>query len=362
MAKIKFADISDIHIGALDPVRLKHELENGFINELIEDPIDILFVSGDTFDKIISMNSDNAKLANWFVHRLLEIMDGKPIYILKGTKTHDNDMLENFRFFHKQNIFIISKVSVIEVAKNFKVLFIPEEYPVDQESYYAEYFSDTYDLIIGHGQVDKLSFACQIQESERSIPTAPVFKVSDLQKIAKLVIFGHVHVYSQLKNFFYVGSFTRTCHNEEKDKGFVKVVFDTTSKKFELTFVENQYAQLFVTQKYSELDGDTFESKILYFKELVKMNPDVKFRLQLDTNAELTELEDNMLKKLSRNENIQVKQKKVMKLTDETALNIERFNFINDDLPIVETLQRFISENNGVDLDESEIEEILYEK
>jgi hypothetical protein len=270
-------------------------------------------------------------------------------------------MLENFRYFQKNNIFVINKVSILEIFDGFKVLFIPEEYPADQEAYYADFFNQSYDFILGHGQVDKLSHLSQIQESERSIPTAPVFKLSELSKLAYLIIFGHVHTYQQIKNFFYCGSFTRSSHNEEKDKGFLRFDFNTKTKKYNLTFIENQFAQQYITVRFTNLDGVTFEDKILFFKRLIKENPEVKYRLEISVNDELSDVESKLLEKLTRNENISVKQKKVLKQTQEEEEYLERFSFVNQELPIDQIIQKFIAENNGVELDISDIDAVLYD-
>jgi DNA repair exonuclease SbcCD nuclease subunit len=358
---IKFANISDIHIGSIDPFKLQQELEVVFLTSVKNENYDVIFLSGDTFDKIISLNSDHAKLASWFINELITLMNGKPIYILKGTKTHDNDMLDNYSMLHDKNLFVINSVCEVSVFEGFNVLFIPEEYPVDMDEYYAKYFSKKkkYNLIIGHGQIDRYSFESQISESERNIPTAPVFKIKEIIKLADLIIFGHIHIAQNYKNFYYCGSYSRSAHGEAKEKGFLEVEYDLNTRDYDIYFIENDLAQKYITLKISEIEGETFEDKLKTFLEIIKADSHSKYRLDIDSQHELSDVEIQLLKKITKNESISLKHKQTRKETKEQDEVQEKYKFVNENIPIQGIIQKFIAENSGITLSIDEIEEVL---
>ena len=216
--------IADIHFGSKLPSKTLYEhLEEKFISYLCENvkEIDYIVIAGDTLDSKVSLNGDDGKYAIMFFNFLdnFSYSEHIPVYVLKGTKTHDYNQLDSFfdktlvnPYFH-----IINTVTVEEILPNFNVLFLPEEYMEDQDAYYKEYKkkSNTYDMIIGHGTWDVFAFENQITESERNIKGSPVFKYKEWEnRVHGNIIFGHINVHNVHKKLIYPGSFYRWCFGE----------------------------------------------------------------------------------------------------------------------------------------------------
>lgn len=167
-----FASISDLHIGYQPIEQITKEYydeENGFFANLqaVKDHADEnncvfggLAICGDYFDHQLSLNSPHSKFAIDLIHAILHTVVtvyGGTVVIIRGTKGHDLNQISVFEpFLHEYegSFFIFDTVGEIEIA-DWKILCVPEEYMQDQESYYAEYFAKKYDIIWGHGLVNK---------------------------------------------------------------------------------------------------------------------------------------------------------------------------------------------------------------
>jgi len=244
----KIIAIADIHIGNRPSEILKKEI-NWFFKEVKKltkkDDLSMIVVAGDVFDKKISFNSEDAKLAIQFMTKLNELTK-KNIYIriIRGTLSHDLEQLENFRKFEKKNkLFrIINKLESEKVMDN-KILWVPEEYEKNYEEYSQPFIvGKKYNYIFGHGTFDFVAHSSVISESERPIKNAPVLKAKIWKDLADLLVFGHNHTKINYKNIHYTGSFSRSCFGEEEDKGFF--IIEDKLKSI-IDFKKNIYAPEF---------------------------------------------------------------------------------------------------------------------
>ena len=160
---MKLVNISDIHIGKKDDIRLEKELKIflDYVNDNFK-KIDILTISGDLFDRVLTANEYGTVLAINFVKSLLEVTSKNniPFRIIKGTRSHDFNQLDILKFLSKENkeLFRIIEKNEHEEIKGYKVLYLPEEYPTDYDDFYKENLlsveDNTYDIILGHGMID----------------------------------------------------------------------------------------------------------------------------------------------------------------------------------------------------------------
>ena len=356
--KIVKVDIADIHIGKKSAEALRRELEEGFLLYVQDHhkEIDLLTIAGDYFDRIIRFNEPAGVLALDLMDSLMEAAElgGFQIRILQGTKSHDNNQLDVLGYLEETRpdiIRIIKKVTKETInlqGKEYSVLYLPEEYPSDPDSYYEDYFSGTYDLIYGHGMTDIVgfSFSDWKDEGENISLGTPVHNADKLLKMSRgPVVFGHIHNKKTYKDkFYYTGSYSRYAFDSQEPKGFLVTELNPDDfSDFEVTFVENKLAPTYGIIMVDSLPLEEGTDLL----ELVKTMSDeydfVKIISSDPTNLKL-------VRQLSEGTN-DIKVQTAKKI--ETEHVEEKFAFIIENkLSTEETVQRFI---NLTEPDEQEI-------
>ncbi|MDD3172079.1 MAG: hypothetical protein PHF63_00165 [Herbinix sp.] len=263
-------EIADIHWGSQNPNALLFQLEESlirFIGDLAynKTPIDYIIICGDYFDSKLSLNSEQSKLAIRFLKSLLTIVKpyGTKTRIIKGTKSHDERQLEVLTVFENTFDFrVVNTVEKEELFPDFKVLYIPEEYMVDKDEYYKEFFNDTYDMIFGHGMFKEMGMMALTQKSEDTHSKAPVFDSKEMINICRgPIYFGHIHISQNIKDrVFYPGSFSRYCFGEESTKGFFYTIYNTKEKTFSHDLIPNINAPLYDTIEITLREGSDYDN------------------------------------------------------------------------------------------------------
>ena len=240
---------------------------------------------GDTFNMKEYVSSVTFKEILNFIKDLIILtkrLNTKIIFI-EGTRTHDSLQLETLEiiFNHILNCDRIKFVNTVEEdnISGMSVLYLPEEYIVDQNEYYKEYFNKHYDLILGHGITDKIWYASRDKSVDLNHhTTAPIFKVEELCRVANYVYFGHIHEhksYGPNNRFTSVGPSTVWEYGKEWDCGYYIVEYDTHSCLMMEEFVVNEYAPKLLT-KGIVIDSD-IEIRDLDIKldDIIKVSKDV---------------------------------------------------------------------------------------
>lgn len=377
------AIISDIHAGAVKAETLYNELETTFLKYLKKIKIlDFVVITGDLFDNKLSLNSDHTKYIFVFLRKLMEICISKnaKLRIIKGTHFHDNNQLETLRLLSNTNcdIKIFESVESEELFPNFNVLYIPEEYMVDKDEYYKEYFKKEYDMIFGHGLINEVAFVAKMQESEVTMSKAPIFKSEELLDICKgPIFFGHIHKRQQIKDrIFYVGSFSRWIFGEEEPKGFLMVGYTPNTANFDIEFIENKLANIYDTmiidynsEFYSE--GEDYQLK--YILSLVKNMESYKLRLIFNIPEDypnpllLTNVINDVFNsyhhiKIIVNNNSKERRKKEEQ-NEKINLLMKKYDFIFDkSVPTEEKLSRFIKVKYNKNISIDDMRNYLYQK
>lgn len=276
----------DQHWGATDPVRYRRELDLCLFNKIEHmEKLDFIMFGGDTFNMKEYVSSVTFKEILNFIKDLIILtkrLNTKIIFI-EGTRTHDSLQLETLEiiFNHILNCDRIKFVNTVEEdnISGMSVLYIPEEYIVDQNEYYKEYFNKHYDLILGHGITDKIWYASRDKSVDLNHhTTAPIFKVEELCRVANYVYFGHIHEhksYGPNNRFTSVGPSTVWEYGKEWDCGYYIVEYDTHSCLMMEEFVVNEYAPKLLT-KGIVIDSD-IEIRDLDIKldDIIKVSKDV---------------------------------------------------------------------------------------
>lgn len=329
-------DAGDFHFGAKDDEHLAQEYEtifNSFIEENKEE-IDLLVISGDLFHKELKTSSDSMRLLLRCFTKTLKICESSRIQVrlLQGTMSHDRGQVETLgiALSHFKNFKVITSCCAEEIYKDFKVLYIPEEYPKDMKEFYKEAIFEAedkaYDFVFFHGTIDFQAFASQAYESELSMESAPVFKADDLIRICKgAVTGGHIHTACDYKEkVFYHGSFSRTCQGEPKSKGFMYYVYDSEKESFDHEFVENTDAPIFKSLSVDELFEGSAENLEVFMKTLEAASGDKSITYRFVMSEKLAK-EHPEIKKVvsdfttdSKNLNFQIKHSVENVSSDET--------------------------------------------
>lgn len=371
--KINGVVISDIHFGALKASLLYKELEREFLLVLNKmDDIDVVFIAGDLFDKKLSFNEEHARYAIKFINNLLTLSrkKGFKLRLIKGTRNHDLNQLNNFQTLegkNKTDFRIISTVQEEDMyGEDFKVLYLPEEYMEDMEDFYKDTLYNEekhYDLIVGHGCIEFQSFEALNHQSERKIANAPTFKNQLMIDKSNLTIFGHIHNRCSYKDqLYYCGSFTRWIFGEEKPKGFITFTYDTETDDYEVTYIDNKLAREFKTIDINEIINNEeikVQDKIKLIKEIKENSGSdmIKVKYSVTDNNEENQIIKNYF---SESPDIVIASKKETLRQDESEKELlEQYSFIfNKEYSLSETISKYL-ETKGQSLGADRINELL---
>lgn len=261
---IKYLVISDIHLG--HNINKTEYIVNNlrdyiFKNKKFKD-LDIIFIAGDIFDRLLNPSSNDMILACVWLTELVKFCKERKIKlrILEGTPSHDwkqAKLISNI--IEKLNIEIDYKyidTLFIEDMEDLglSILYIPDEYKhkasdtfKDVKKLMKSLGKVMVDIAIMHGQFNyQLPIKLESSHDEE-----------DYRSIVRFYInIGHIHTHSVRQHIIAQGSFDRLAHGEEEDKGAVLVtlekIFDKIGFKYE--FIPNHKAMIFKTVDYKDHD------------------------------------------------------------------------------------------------------------
>ena len=194
--------------------------------------------------------------------------------------------------------------------------------------------------------IDFIAFTGYEDDSENRVHGTPTHKADDLIRVTKgPIIFGHIHEKQEYKNkIYYTGSYSRYSFDTPSEKGFM--VFDIDledTSKFKMEFIENTEAPTYAVIDIDKLDLIDIDDHIKYINELTSQYDFVKIKTgnkaRLDIARKLTEA-DSSIKIQSVN-----KDKETIKVDP-------KYDYIlKKELPLNETIMRFLKENHDKDID-----------
>ena len=249
----------DQHWGATDPKRYRTEMDLCLFNRIEHmEKLDFIMFGGDTFDMKEYVSSDTFKEILKFIKDLLTATErlNTQIVFIEGTRNHDSLQLDTLEIIfnyilHCNRIKFVNTVEEDNIS-GMSVLYIPEEYVVDQDEYYEKYFNKHYDLILGHGITDKIWYASKDKSIDLNHhTTAPIFSVDKLCEVGNYVYFGHIHEhksYGPNNRFISVGPSTVWEYGKGWDCGYYIVEYDTNTCLMMEEFVVNENAPKLITR------------------------------------------------------------------------------------------------------------------
>ncbi len=364
---MKIAVIGDLHIGALSAKTLRAELDNYCLNVLTEEQPDLIIVAGDLIDKKLSFNSDDSKLVVEIIESFTQLA---PVRLIRGTRTHDLNQLNNFLYLENKEGVDLKVINLMEKERfnGLNLLYMPEEYMEDYFDHYQELLSKKYDIGFFHGTWNFAGFANKIQETERHIKQAPVYKYDEMKKVAKVFVGGHIHSFINHKDtIYYTGSFSRWHMGEEDPKGFIMMDVDEKTKKSTIRFITNKAARKYITIDANTIINDdklTIAEKINKIEQHKKDKSIYKLRIQFDVLEENTEI--TMLKDyFSNDENVKLHLTDIVReeKDEEEAKLTEEYAFIfNKEYDMAHMISMYLEKHDDITIPVERVQTLLEEE
>jgi len=372
MAKIRGLAISDLHFGNKRTEEMYSELQlvKDYLNN---NHVDILNINGDYFDRKLVATEPAIFFAVNFFSELVEICKRKNIKIrvIQGTRSHELNQLTTM-FQHYLSDKDLDMKIFLEITEEdllgLKVLYVPEEYPEDSVEYYKEYKTRHYNIMHGHGTWDFVHFAVNLEteEEKKGVHSAPVFVYDEWANAISggLAIFGHIHKEQAYKNVFYGGNFSAYGYGDRSRKGFNVYEIDSETGAWTIEYHENtrspKYDVISVKDLFKAQDLSTIsleDLKIIFNEQVSKTD-----NLRIDL-AGLSEDKIKIFKEMYKENNkvkIEVKQKKAF-LKEETEPAIyDKYGYIlKRELPLDETVKRFVKEEYDTELSLEKIKDFI---
>lgn len=288
--KISILAISDIHVGCprLNP-RLLHDRFVKFLYPQMTKDVSILFVCGDFFDSLLTMNAIASLEAIEIIKELKRICRENEIdlRVLRGTFSHDRSQPLHFIHGEDPNDTVVQLYDTLSFEYNARtglnIVYIPDNLKRDNIYDDLRKLLDSHnleraDILIHHGYF-KHMLPPNIQAPYGCL------EADQIKKYVKgCVLNGHVHISSIYQNVISIGSFDRLAHNEEGAKGFYRIDIDTNGT-YHFSFIENKEATKFLSFDLNTFEGMGSEAVQFFTKkwnETIKSfrpNEEVRIRI-----------------------------------------------------------------------------------
>jgi DNA repair exonuclease SbcCD nuclease subunit len=283
---ISFLSISDIHLGnRKNPTEvIVRNLKTYFTEVISGRKLDIIFIGGDIFDRLLTFNSkDVGEILSW-THWLLRFCDKRNIKlrVLEGTPSHDWKQSYIFDVMLKLDEYNLDYKYVqslsIEYINDFdmNVLYVPDEWTSSTLTTHKQVIGllkdknlEKVDIAIMHGAFDYQ--IPQITKEEIKHSAAEYLNI-----VRHYICIGHVHRFSFYDRIIAQGSFDRLAHGEEDKKGAVICNINENGNSFD--FIENKHATFFKTIELKNIEMDKSLKQI--DKIVTKLPADTHVRIK----------------------------------------------------------------------------------
>lgn len=290
--KRKILITADIHFE-----RIPKEKRDNFINyikeSIVETLPDFFIIAGDTSDsRNLRAESEDFHEICKFVEDVKDVCkrQGTTFIILRGTPSHDGDIMQNICSFIGNDILYIDEMCSKNI-KDINIGFIPEMY----YSKYDDFLSDldtkikfNQDIIIYHGMMGFAIPAVKQHDSQWNLHRNLVMKHTDVENYANcLVIGGHVHEFMNKSKTYYTG---RAISNPgevtfNRVFGLQLVDIDTTLGEYTLKTLVNKDVDI-VRKVEIDITKDDVDTIISRFKD--KDTSEFRFVITINSSTECT--------------------------------------------------------------------------
>lgn len=326
------AQISDIHMGAINPKTQYDIIRDQVILELYKLPrLDVVSINGDFYDHKTQKGTDMERYSNMLAQEFVNLCRAKQatLIIIQGTEFHDSNQLRSFSNYLVDNSIDIRIVERIqfEYVRNCRFLCIPELYHVD-ESVYRQVldYSGIYDMALMHGTIAGSVYG-------DTVGNGRLFHIEDFHNCVGPIFAGHIHTPGCFnRHFYYCGAPIRYQFGQEEDKGFYITCMNLDTGMYDITFKK---VQSFTYTTFTLNDLKYNDPKdIINHIDTLKRNHNIDFiRIKFDIPIPNTDrvILNNYYRNM-RNYTIQymdIEQEK-MKKDLEANSELKEFAFITD--------------------------------
>jgi len=350
--RFKYLLLADIHLGnnrnkTKDIVRNLDKFFLKYKNEIITS--DMIIIAGDTFDRLLSTNSEESRLAyNWLGRLVVFCKEyGIKLRILEGTPSHDwkqvkllDNIIESLGVKEEVDYKYFEDLDIEILDNGLSILYIPDEWrPKAKDTYQdvlkkmSEHNLEKVDMIVMHG-----AFKYQIP----GIESDSFHNEDNYVKLTNYTVnCGHVHNRSQYENILVPGSFDRLTFTDEDDiKGGLLVTLE--NGKFNYKVLENKSALLFKSISLTNYDIKNIKNEL---DKLAKKYNKGYIRFLVEDKTSITDMLEDLRKlypmfKLEV-KNIKDKDKKEIKLE-----TVKREKYTLDKKTIAELINKELSEQS----------------
>lgn len=268
---VRYLVVGDIHLGhKRNPTNeIVANLNEFFEHYQRKNDLDILFIAGDVFDRLLDMTSvDIPEIMVW-ISRVVSYCGRFKIKlrVLEGTPSHDwmqSELFETIVKLHDSRV-DFKYVTALSVEKmedlNLSVLYVPDEWNPSTETTFQQVQNllkenglVQVDIAIMHG-----CFSYQLPAQAVNIPKHS--EANYLSAVKHYIHIGHVHTFSTYERIIAQGSIDRLTHGEEEPKGGVIASIRTPDGDY-YDFIENKQAKTFKTVILKKPDLDAAINQI----------------------------------------------------------------------------------------------------
>lgn len=296
MDEIGIINISDIHLGH-NKNNTKDIIENilKMINNnkmLIKKKVKLLLLTGDEFDRLLTLKSNDSLLAMSFFLRLAKLCKDNDIIIrcIEGTNSHSyNQMKIIGEAIEESNIGVdfkyISNLEIEYISKlDINVLYVPDELNGNNASKTIKQVRS----LLKSKKLEKVDIALMHGAFQYQLPAVLESNhvESDYLELVKHYIFiGHVHSHTVYKRIIATGSPDRLKHGEEEDKGIIFAIINKRDiKKDMYKFIVNADSKLFNTIIVKEDNFKDLLTRIHKTLKNTKADSHIRFSVEEKNN------------------------------------------------------------------------------
>ena len=255
LPEIRAMVLSDVHTGhATTPTEnivknLKHCVTKSFK----EYQPQYLFITGDFFDRLLTLPSNASSFIQSFITWLLRKCKTHSVKlrVLEGTPSHD--WKQNYLFVQinqdskiEADVRYYDKLDIdYEEDAGIHILYVPDEW--DEST--AETERQVRELLVEKG-LNSVDLATMHGMFEFQIPShlaksLPLHNQEAYESFVDyLIVIGHDHRHKRNNKVVVPGSFDRITHGEEDPKGYLQFKLKP-GKKTEVMFLENTAAEIY---------------------------------------------------------------------------------------------------------------------
>jgi len=353
---VSYLACSDIHLGHKN-TPTTHIVKNliRFLCTEENKALDVIFIAGDIFDRLLDLNTDNTHSCLHFFNTLIRYCYNNEIKlrVLEGTPSHDwqqsktlvkvNELKHNkcdLKYFTTLEIEYIADL-------HLHVLYIPDEWVNDHEELEKQVAAKLLEHNIT--QVDIAVLHGQFHYQTLGKPVKGFFFEEDyfLKIVKHFIHVGHYHTHSRYERIIAQGSFERLVHGEEGDKGYVRVKLPKKGKP-EYEFVVNTNSYTYKTFKVTD------KTTLAKLDKLIHALPEYSHvRLQMPTSCEFNPIFEALkqrwphyhVKKLIKDKDTDKVQ--VNYLMEDTEIDFTNLGYSNSN--ILDGLYTVLSEKHQFD-------------